>query len=209
MLKNRVCACLLVALLLAAMLPVSVAAAGELPSGDPAYEKYTFVGVSPLGTTINLFDYWLTGQTERDDEVSDGFENQGINNGHALLFGKGMDHEQYRHGLWNTWTGSEDPSPRKGIVANELGYDGYPVLNQGVPGTDYMQGRQGGESLAYLFDPDRLHNGKAVYKDVQACCQSTRTITMPMTARRITPFIIKRRVMAIRTTSGCMTGRAF
>lgn len=35
MLKNRVCACLLVALLLAAMLPVSVAAAGALPSGPP------------------------------------------------------------------------------------------------------------------------------------------------------------------------------
>ena len=31
-------------LLLAAMLPVSVAAAGELPSGTPAYEDYTFVG---------------------------------------------------------------------------------------------------------------------------------------------------------------------
>ena len=167
MLKNRICACLLVTLLLAAMLPVSVAAAGELPSGTPAYEDYTFVGVSPLGTTINLFDYWLTRQTDPDDEVSDGFENQGINKGHALLFGKGMDHEQYGHGLWNTWTGSKDPSPRTGIVANELGDDGYPVLNQGVPGRDYMQGREGGESLAYLFDPDRTHDGKAVYKDVQ------------------------------------------
>ena len=168
MLKNRVCACLLVALLLAAMLPVSVAAAGALPSGTPAYEQNTFVGVSPLGTTINLFDYWLTGQTDPDNEDrSPGFENQGINKGHALLFGKGMDHKQYGHGLWNTWTGSEDPSPRTGIVANELGYDGYPVLNQGVPGRDYMQDREGGESLAYLFDPDRLHNGKAVYKDVQ------------------------------------------
>ena len=168
MLKNRVRACLLVALLLAAMLPVSVAAAGALPSGTPAYEQNTFVGVSPLGTTINLFDYWLTGQTDPDNkDRSPGFENQGINKGHALLFGKGMDHKQYGHGLWNTWTGSEDPSPRKGIVANELGDDGYPVLNQGVPGTDYMEGRRVGESLAYLFDPDRTHDGKAVYKDVQ------------------------------------------
>ncbi|HIU08072.1 MAG TPA: fibro-slime domain-containing protein [Candidatus Limiplasma pullistercoris] len=168
MLKNRICACLLVALLLAAMLPVSVAAAGALPSGTPAYEQNTFVGVSPLGTTINLFDYWLTGQTDPDNEDrSPGFENQGINKGHALLFGKGMDHKQYGHGLWNTWTGSEDPSPRKGIVADELGYDGYPVLNQGVPGRDYMPDREGGESLAYLFDPDRTHDGKAVYKDVQ------------------------------------------
>ena len=168
MLKNRICACLLVALLLAAMFPVSVAAAGALPSGTPAYEQNTFVGVSPLGTTINLFDYWLTGQTDPDNkDRSPGFENQGINKGHALLFGKGMDHKQYGHGLWNTWTGSEDPSPRTGIVANELGDDGYPVLNQGVPGTDYMEGRRVGESLAYLFDPDYLHPGKAVYKDVQ------------------------------------------
>lgn len=167
MLKNRVCACLLVTLLLAAMLPVSVAAAGELPSGTPAYEDYTFVGVSPLGTTINLFDYWLTKQTDADSKNPDNFENQGINKDHALLFGRGMDHKQYGHGLWNTWTGSEDPSPRKGIVADELGYDGYPVLNQGVPGTDYMEGRRVGESLAYLFDPDRTHDGKAVYKDVQ------------------------------------------
>ena len=168
MLKNRVCACLLVALLLAAMLPVSVAAAGALPSWPPAYEQNTFVGVSPLGTTINLFDYWLTGQTDPDNkDRSPGFENQGINKGHALLFGKGMDHKQYGHGLWNTWTGSEDPSPRKGIVADELGDDGYPVLNQGVPGRDYMPDREGGESLAYLFDPDRTHDGKAVYKDVQ------------------------------------------
>ena len=167
MFTKRFFAGMMAAVLLTVALPAPIAAAEPLPGGDIAYENNTFIGVSPLGTTINLFDYWLTGQTERDDEVSDGFENQGINNGHALLFGKGMDHEQYRHGLWNTWTGSEDPSPRKGIVANELGYDGYPVLNQGVPGTDYMQGRQGGESLAYLFDPDRLHNGKAVYKDVQ------------------------------------------
>ena len=167
MLKNRICACLLVALLLAAMLPVSVAAAGALPSGTPAYEQNTFVGVSPLGTTINLFDYWLTNQTDSDGKNPDDFENRGINQDHALLFGKGMDHKQYGHGLWNTWTGSEDPSPRKGIVADELGYDGYPVLNQGVQGRDYMQGRPGRESLAYLFDPDHPHDGKAVYKDVQ------------------------------------------
>lgn len=91
MLKNRVCACLLVALLLAAMLPVSVAAAGALPSGDPAYEQNTFVGVSPLGTTINLFDYWLTkNQTDPDGANPPNFENQGINKDHALLFGNGM-----------------------------------------------------------------------------------------------------------------------
>lgn len=117
MLKNRVCACLLVALLLAAMLPVSVAAADELPSGDPAYKDNTIVGVSPLGTTINLFDYWLTEQqTDSDDVNPPNFENQGINEDHALLFGKGIGDMPKDYGDWNKWT--KGVSPRKGIVAS-------------------------------------------------------------------------------------------
>lgn len=165
MLKNRVCACLLVALLLAAMLPVSVAAAGELPSGTPAYEDYTFVGVSPLGTTINLFDYWLTTkQTDRDDVNPDDFEDQGINEDHALLFGKGIGDMPKDYGDWNKWT--KGVSPRKGIVASQLGEDGYPVLDLTTSGTA-IDGRDGKESLAYLFDPDKSHEGKFAYEDVQ------------------------------------------
>ena len=168
MLKNRVCACLLVALLLAAMLPVSVAAAGALPSGDPAYEDYTFVGVSPLGTTINLFDYWLIDQKARDDINPHNFENEGINQGHALLFGNGIRDMQNNYGDWNQWTGNV--SPRTGIVDSRLDKDGYPVLNLTINGTA-IDGRNGRESLAYLFDPDFSHNGKAVYKDVQNLLQ--------------------------------------
>ena len=169
MLKNRVCACLLVALLLAAMLPVSVAAAGELPSGTPAYEEYTFVGVSPLGTTINLFDYWLTNQTDSDGKNPDDFENRGINQDHALLFGNGMgDDGQPDYGDWNKWTGNV--SPRKGIVHSQLGKDGYPVLDLTINGTA-IGDRNGKESLAYLFDPAIEHNGKAVYEDVQNLLQ--------------------------------------
>ena len=169
MLKNRVCACLLVALLLAAMLPVSVAAAGELPSGTPAYEQNTFVGVSPLGTTINLFDYWLTEQTASDRENPDDFENRGINQDHALLFGSGMgDDGQPDYGDWNKWTGDE--RPQTGIVAPQLGKDGYPVLDLTISGTA-IDDRKGDESLAYLFDPAIEHNGKAVYEDVQNLLQ--------------------------------------
>ena len=168
MLKNRVCACLLVALLLAAMLPVSVAAAGELPSGDPAYKDNTFVGVSPLGTTINLFDYWLTGQTASDGENPDNFENRGINHNHALLFGNGIGDMPKNYGDWNEWTGNEDP--QTGIVASRLDENGYPVLNLTINGTA-IDGRDGRESLAYLFDPDRSHDGKAVYEDVQNLLQ--------------------------------------
>ena len=168
MLKNRVCACLLVALLLAAMLPVSVAAAGELPSGDPAYKDNTFVGVSPLGTTINLFDYWLTGQTASDGKNPDNFEDQGINHNHALLFGNGIGDMPKNYGDWNEWTGNEDP--QTGIVASRLDENGYPVLNLTINGTA-IDGRDGEESLAYLFDPDRSHDGKAVYEDVQNLLQ--------------------------------------
>lgn len=169
MLKNRVCACLLVALLLAAMLPVSVAAAGALPSGTPAYEDYTFVGVSPLGTTINLFDYWLTTkQTDRDDVNPDDFEDQGINEDHALLFGKGIGDMQNNYGDWNKWT--KGVSPRKGIVDSQLDKNGYPVLDLTISGTA-IDSRDGNESLAYLFDPAIEHNGKAVYEDVQNLLQ--------------------------------------
>lgn len=168
MLKNRVCACLLVALLLAAMLPVSVAAAGELPSWPPAYEEDTFVGVSPLGTTINLFDYWLTNQTDPDGGNPDNFEDKGINDNHALLFGNGIGDMQNNYGDWNEWTGNKDP--RTGIVDSRLDENGYPVLNLNISGTA-IDGRDGRESLAYLFDPDRSHDGKAVYKDVQNLLQ--------------------------------------
>lgn len=168
MLKNRICACLLVALLLAAMLPVSVAAADELPSWPPAYEENTFVGVSPLGTTINLFDYWLTNQTDPDGGNPDNFEDKGINQGHALLFGSGMGDD---YGYWNEWT--TDEKPRKGIVAPQLGKDGYPVLKLPNPtsGAGTINGRDGNESLAYLFDPAIDHKGKAVYEDVQNLLQ--------------------------------------
>ena len=168
MLKNRICACLLVTLLLAAMLPVSVAAAGELPSGTPAYEDYTFVGVSPLGTTINLFDYWLTNQTDSDDVNPIDFEDRGINQGHALLFGNGIGDMQNNYGDWNKWTKGNDP--RKGIVDSQLGADGYPVLDLTISGTA-IDGRKDDESLAYLFNPAIVHEGKAVYEDVQNLLQ--------------------------------------
>lgn len=169
MLKNRVCACLLVTLLLAAMLPVSVAAAGELPSGDPAYKENTIVGVSPLGTTINLFDYWLTEQTDSDGKNPDDFENRGINQDHALLFGSGMGNDgQPDYGDWNKWTKGSDP--RKGIVASRLDENGYPMLHLTISGTA-IDDRKGNESLAYLFDPDFSHDGKFAYEDVQNLLQ--------------------------------------
>lgn len=156
MLKNQVYACLLAVLLLAGALPASTAAAGELPAGPPAYEENTITGVSPLGTTINLFDYWLTDQTAPDSTNPDRFEEKGINAVHALLFGNGMGSSSRNYGDWNQWTGSK--SPRTGIVASRLGSDGYPELNLTISGTA-LDGRDGGESLAYLFDPSIVYEG--------------------------------------------------
>ena len=69
-----------------------------------------------------------------------------------------------RNGL-NSYTGDEAtwhwncPKPFTGIVQNNL-YNGYPILteNQDIGTT--------GESLAYLFDPDVVHDGKASYSGV-------------------------------------------
>lgn len=135
----------------------------QLPSGtvsDAPLQEYPVNGVSPNGTTIDLFDYWLTGQTNADNnDPWNGNINltqtSGINNGHSLLFSASAES---RENWWNQWTGSSNPSLN--IVKNKLGSDGYPVLNVGRS-----------ESLAYLFDPDVENSGKASYSDVQGLLQ--------------------------------------
>ena len=142
-----------------------------LPRGEIPYQDKIVNGLSPNGTTIDLFDYWITGQTERDD-VNDmeKFINQGINANHALLFGKGMN-EASELGDWNIWTGKGEP-PRTGIVEDELGDDGFPVLNLAgkINNASKLTGRNGRESLAYLFDTNP-HDGKAAYTDVRGLLQ--------------------------------------
>ena len=135
----------------------------QLPSGtvsDAPLQEYLVNGVSPNGTTIDLFDYWLTGQTNADNNDpwygnTNLTEISGINNNHDLLFSAS---KESRIEAWNKWTGNKNPY--KGIVQNKLGSDGYPVLNVG-----------GKESLAYLFDPDMTNSGKASYPNVQGLLQ--------------------------------------
>lgn len=128
-----------------------------------ALQDNTVQGVAPRGTTINLFDYWLTGQTESDNVTTPLNNNDGINLDHALKFGKGMGTEAKDvtdATSMNKWTGTA--RPRYGIVENKLGSDGYPVLNQNKVGTN--------ESLAYLFDLS-AQEGKAAYSDVKNLLQ--------------------------------------
>ncbi len=143
----------------------------ELPSGDPPLSEHIINGLSPNGTTIDLFDYWITSQTAADVvDMEEEFINQGINANHALLFGKGMNVAS-ELGSWNIWTGEEGP-PWAGIVADTLGEDGFPVLNLAgkIDNASKLAGRNGTESLAYLFDTNR-HDGKAAYTDVRGLLQ--------------------------------------
>lgn len=154
----------------AAPLAVTVQAGGaesyahaDLPSGTPPYQNHIVDGVSPNGTTINLFDYWITNQNDSDSSDPVDILNRGINKDHALLFfinGRGN---------WNAWTGAGG-APYKGIVKDEL-VNGYPALNDLKTAGTQVAGRDGNESLAYLFDPSMAQDGKASYKDVQGLLQ--------------------------------------
>ena len=148
----------------------------ELPSGNPDFSDRIVNGLSPNGTTINLFDYWIKERTDEDngnntttEDAVDAFINQGINAKHALLFGKGMS-DTSQLGNWNVWT--ESVEPRTGIVKNELGQDGFPVLNlsKQIDSASKLSDRDGAESLAYLFDT-KYHGGKAAYTDVRGLLQ--------------------------------------
>ncbi|WP_158099075.1 Cna B-type domain-containing protein [Flavonifractor sp. An100] len=156
-----------------------------LPTGSisqaPLQERLV-QGISPNGTTINLFDYWIDGRTNRDDknygDYGDEFFKSGINNGHALLFGRAMgsqanDTTKTNLGIWNDWTTSV--APRQGIVKGTLGDDGYPVLNvdMKLASNPKITEMEPNESLAYLFDPDEIYDSerRESYTDVQGLLQ--------------------------------------
>lgn len=144
--------------------------AAQLPSGEPLHPEHIVQGISPLGTTIHLFDYWLDGQTADDStpDPSASFLSKGINKGHALLFGNGMGDDP-KIGEWNWWTKSATPYPD--IVKSNLGDDGYPQLNLTIPSNTALTTTDGNQSLAYLFDPEIPVDGKASYPNVKGLLQ--------------------------------------
>ena len=143
----------------------------EMPTDEPPYAGHIVQGISPLGTTIHLFDYWLDSQTANDngENLYKPFLSKGINNGHALLFGNGMLGNQNNIGEWNRWTGTKNPYPD--IVKSNLGDDGYPQLNLNIPHDTDLTTQDGGQSLAYLFDPEIEVDGKASYPNVKGLLQ--------------------------------------
>ena len=119
-------------------------------------------GISPQGTTINVFDYWQTDATEPDGDYN-GDRNHGINTGTPFKFGASMGTDKTGTTTpenMNYWTQSVDV--RRGIVNNTL-TDGYPTLSNTVAGD--------GKSLDYLFDPTVPHVGKASYSDAEGLLQ--------------------------------------
>ena len=145
-----------IAVLMAVTLVIAAGVASKAAYADPAeffasltgdsaqsraFSDHTVNTVTPHGTTINLFDYWVY------DRGSDDFGNyndtninnpdSGINAGHAFDFSTGS------YDSYNAW----HRMPTTGIVENELGADGYPVLaaSSGIDAANL-------ESLAYLFN---------------------------------------------------------
>ncbi|HIR68447.1 MAG TPA: fibro-slime domain-containing protein [Candidatus Pelethousia gallinarum] len=143
----------------------------EMPSGEPLYADHIVQGISPLGTTIHLFDYWLDSQTAADNGINNqqDFLSKGINNDHALLFGKGMGGNENNIGEWNRWT--KDATPYPDIVKSNLGDDGYPQLNLTIPSDTALTTTDGNQSLAYLFNPKMQADGKASYPNVKGLLQ--------------------------------------
>ena len=111
-------------------LAIALTASFFLPlRAEAVISDHTVPTISPSGTTINLFDYWVN----PDNHLSVS-GNGGINASHRFQFNDGQGDAPLNH-----WTGNTDPQP--GIVSNTLS-DGYPQLS----------GTYGGDSLRYLFD---------------------------------------------------------
>ena len=111
-------------------LAIALTASFFLPlRAEAAISDHTVPTISPSGTTINLFDYWVN----PDNHLSVS-GNGGINASHRFQFNDGQGDAPLNH-----WTGNTNLQP--GIVSNTLS-DGYPQLS----------GTYGGDSLRYLFD---------------------------------------------------------
>lgn len=130
-------------------LAVALTASFFLPTrAEAAFSDHTVTTISPSGTTINLFDYWVNSEDHLSVSGSDG-----INKGHRFKF-----KDQGASDDLNRYTGGS--SPRSGIVNNVL-TGGYPKLTASW----------GGESLGYLFDSS-TQTGKISHMGVTGLLQA-------------------------------------
>ena len=130
-------------------LAVALTASFFLPTrAEAAFSDHTVTTISPSGTTINLFDYWVN----PDNHLSVS-GNGGINKNHRFQFKDQEASEEL-----NQYTGGS--RVRTGIVNNVLA-GGYPKL------TDRWEG----ESLGYLFDSS-VQTGKISHMGVTGLLQA-------------------------------------
>ena len=130
-------------------LAIALTASFFLPlRAEAAISDHTVPTISPSGTTINLFDYWVN----PDNHLSVS-GNGGINKNHRFQFKDQGASEEL-----NQYTGGS--RVRTGIVNNVLA-GGYPKL------TD----RWKGESLGYLFDSS-VQTGKISHMGVTGLLQA-------------------------------------
>lgn len=129
--------------------------------------------VNPIGTTVNLFDYWVVNGDNDSSENINSYnrnDNTGINKGHQLKFNGGAG-----TGI-NKWTGKSviDGSGRLSFVKKKL-VGGYPSIDAGTYTSYGSSDKYTDESLAYLFNNASQENhqqdGKAVYNNVQGLFQ--------------------------------------
>lgn len=128
--------------------------------------------VTPAGTVINLFDYWLDGRTNNDynDKIY-----TGINKEHALKF-RSLFTKNDTSGSkvdMNGYVG-KGKKTYPGIVKNTL-ENGYPYLTSDkielLNSTDYANETYTPESLNYLFDPSISNDYKKTFKNVGGLLQ--------------------------------------
>lgn len=130
-------------------LAIALTASFFLPlRAEAAISDHTVPTISPSGTTINLFDYWVN----PDNHLSVS-GNGGINKNHCFQF-----KDQEASDELNQYTGGS--RVRTGIVNNVLA-GGYPKLTN----------RWEGESLGYLFDSS-VQTGKISHMGVTGLLQA-------------------------------------
>lgn len=121
--------------------------------------------VNHAGTTINLFDYWVT--------TKDGADSPGYASGSYDKIGEGINKDRGlkfkvnnggQSGVLNTsdaniWTGTADPCPD---IVKKILENGYPVLSGERNLTDFT-----GQSLDYLFNPGLALDYKESHTNVK------------------------------------------
>lgn len=128
--------------------------------------------VSPSGTTIDLFDYWLT--TESGSEGPSNYPAAGINDGNQLWFSGGLpEGSGSDFGKTINHYSGRGQGPHFGIVSDGLGSDGYPSL---APNNTYRTGESASkkteqQSLAYLFNPLVRNTYKKSYPNATGLLQ--------------------------------------